>query len=53
MKILRVPLIEADLLCVALQAVVLYDELHTLVEGGGDGGRLFPGIICEIWHAVI
>ena len=36
------PFIEAFLLGVALQASVLYDEPHPLVEGGRDGWRLFP-----------
>ena len=36
------PFIEAFLLGVALQAPVLYDEPHPLVEGSRDGWRLFP-----------
>ena len=36
------PFIEPFLLGVALQTPVLYDEPHPLVEGGGDGRRLFP-----------
>ena len=34
------PLVESLLLGVALQAAVLDDEPHPLVEAGGDGGRL-------------
>ena len=36
------PLVEALLLGVALEAAVLDDEAHALVEAGGDGGRLLP-----------
>ena len=36
------PFIEPFLLSVALQAPVLYDEPHPLVEGRRDGRRLFP-----------
>ena len=39
---LTLPFIEALLLGVALKAPVLYDEPHPLVEGCGDGWRLFP-----------
>ena len=35
------PLVEALLLGIALKALVLDDEAHSLVEGGRDGGRLF------------
>ena len=38
----NLPFIEPLLLGVALEAPVLYDEPHPLVEGGGDGWRLFP-----------
>ena len=36
------PFIESLLLGVALQSPVLDDEPHPLVEGCGDGRRLFP-----------
>ena len=36
------PFIESFLLSVALEAPVLYDEPHPLVEGRRDGWRLFP-----------
>ena len=36
------PFVEPLLLGVALEAAVLDDEPHPLVEGGGDGGRLLP-----------
>ncbi len=36
------PLVEALFGHVALHALVLYDELHALEEGGGDGGRVLP-----------
>lgn len=36
------PLVEAGSLYVALESLVLDDELHPLEEGGRDGGRLLP-----------
>ncbi len=40
--VLGLPLVESLLLGVALEALVLDDEAHPLVEGGRDGGRLLP-----------